>query len=317
MSNIVQKPLNTLTQIEALSQEVSAELASLDQEYTAEFDEISKKDVTDLARLDLYKKLSNKLVKVRTQSQMTKDIKLCRDRVKDIGSLLKEASDGYEQGIRLIETKINEPLASEKARIELIESHMNSITSTLEMLSEKEYTDQTTIDELKADLEHVDQVCVLPSNVRDYDKVGITKEQEALKFLIKKSINQQIKYIEMLDKLPQKPVEDENQGQLFDVDSALSNAISKPMSVEEIQSTIDTGIGLENGTIPKQFEESTKQLGNEEFAKKIIDESSFGNKKLLENIYANLKLNSMLGNIPVETALKVVIDTLTTDILGE
>lgn len=289
--------LMTIPQMEALSNRVGEELDIISLEYVSEANEIMSSDDTYVTKLEKLNKLSNRLVKVRTQSDMTKKFKEARNKVKEVQDLLRNSEASYIDGIRKIESDINKPLQIEKERKDNIKSYLETVTKELENISDTLVN--TPLGLSVSDLKELDtkakEVFVLPEFAEERDNVSFDKYTESLYENVIKTIESRIVMQERIEELEASIPKEEQKEE---------DSILDVKQDQLLESVLD--IGNEN------IEEIVKDedLGViSDYARNIIRNSS--NKELLTEAYTKMKKSCIVADtISIDTALSIFNEVL-------
>lgn len=289
--------LMTIPQMEALSNRVGEELDIISLEYVSEANEIMNSDDTYVTKLEKLNKLSNRLVKVRTQSDMTKKFKEARNKVKEVQDLLRTSEASYIDGIRKIESDINKPLQIEKERKDNIKSYLETVTKELENISDTLVN--TPLGLSVSDLKELDtkakEVFVLPEFAEERDNVSFDKYTESLYENIIKTIESRIVMQERIEEL-EASIPKEKQKE--------EDSILDVKQDQLLESVLDIG--------NEDIEEIVKDedLGViSDYARNIIRNSS--NKELLTEAYTKMKKSCIVADtISIDTALSIFNEVL-------
>ena len=289
--------LMTIPQMEALSNRVGEELDIISLEYVSEANEIMSSDDTYVTKLEKLNKLSNRLVKVRTQSDMTKKFKEARNKVKEVQDLLRTSEASYIDGIRKIESDINKPLQIEKERKDNIKSYLETVTKELENISDTLVN--TPLGLSVSDLKELDtkakEVFVLPEFAEERDNVSFDKYTESLYENVIKTIESRIVLQERIEEL-EASIPKEKQKE--------EDSILDVKQDQLLESVLDIG--------NEDIEEIVKDedLGViSDYARNIIRNSS--NKKLLTEAYTKMKKSCIVADtISIDTALSIFNEVL-------
>ena len=289
--------LMTIPQMEALSNRVGEELDIISLEYVSEANEIMNSDDTYVTKLEKLNKLSNRLVKVRTQSDMTKKFKEARNKVKEVQDLLRTSEASYIDGIRKIESDINKPLQIEKERKDNIKSYLETVTKELENISDTLVN--TPLGLSVSDLKELDtkakEVFVLPEFAEERDNVSFDKYTESLYENVIKTIESRIVMQERIEELEASIPKEEQKEEDSILDVKQDQLLESVLDIgnEDIQEIVkDDNLGVIS-----------------DYARNIIRNSS--NKELLTEAYTKMKKSCIVADtISIDTALSIFNEVL-------
>lgn len=289
--------LMTIPQMEALSNRVGEELDIISLEYVSEANEIMSSDDTYVTKLEKLNKLSNRLVKVRTQSDMTKKFKEARNKVKEVQDLLRTSEASYIDGIRKIESDINKPLQIEKERKDNIKSYLETVTKELENISDTLVN--TPLGLSVSDLKELDtkakEVFVLPEFAEERDNVSFDKYTESLYENVIKTIESRIVMQERIEELEASIPKEEQKEEDSILDVKQEQLLESVLDIgnEDIQEIVkDEDLGVIS-----------------DYARNIIRKSS--NKELLTEAYTKMKKSCIVADtISIDTALSIFNEVL-------
>lgn len=285
ISESVIKPLQQINSYEAF---VKASLQEISINYRTEADKImSQPDVSMDVKLAELNKLKNKLVKERTQSDITKNLKEASGAIKEITTKISETLKDYEAGIREIETDISKPLVKAKEAEEAIKKHYIEATDWLNqtiglMADPSNYFSKEQLDSIKDRLGTIEH----PEKKPDATIVALTTSLNTL-LTVKASVAMATSQVQEDRKEPVPEIPKE--------DSWIEETVSQAVAEQEV----DTA-SLPNSPLMESYiDKLINSLDNVKYRDAVIDmRTQFERNQLGHN------------TINIGNALEIVVNVL-------